>query len=92
MCIVSGVLDYGRTIPFDNWSVPKFNEYADIIRRLDELDRKLGEPNCERPGKRAWMRGIERRLADLEATKHAHAVGVTTIGGGTYTTTSGTGQ
>lgn len=66
MCMVSGVLDYGRTVPAINWTGTTFSEYGEIIRRLDELDRKLGEPNCERPGKRAWMKDVERRLKALE--------------------------
>jgi len=72
MCAVSGILDYGRqNIPLTNWTRDTFAEYKEIIRRLEELDRKMGEPNCERPGKRAWMKKVEERLAKLEADRPA---------------------
>jgi hypothetical protein len=67
MCWVSYVHDYSRTnIPIESWTVPAFNEYKEIIRRLEKLDEKMGQPDCEDPGKAAWMREVEERLASLE--------------------------
>lgn len=68
MCMVSVIQDYGRTrIDPTTWTQPVFNEYQEILRRLGELDKKLGEPDCEDPEKATWMKAIEDRLAALEA-------------------------
>lgn len=67
MCSVSVIHDYMRTnVPIDQWTRPVFNEYQEIIRRLDKLDGKLKQPECEDPEKAAWMRAVEERLASLE--------------------------
>lgn len=44
-----------------------FNEFKEIIRRLDDLDEKLGQPDCHDPAKAAWMREVEARLEKLES-------------------------
>lgn len=68
MCSVSVIQDYmsQRTTPAQ-WTRPMFNEYKEILRRLDKLDEKLGQPDCEDPAKAAWMREVETRLDKLEA-------------------------
>lgn len=67
MCAVSAIHDYYRTnVPIDQWTVSRFNEYKDIVRRLDELDKKLSQPDCDDPAKAAWMREVEARLKVLE--------------------------
>jgi hypothetical protein len=68
MCSVSVIQQYmhDRTTP-NQWTRPMFDEYKEIIRRLDKLDGALGQPDCEDPAKAAWMREVEARLAKLEA-------------------------
>jgi hypothetical protein len=66
MCMVSVVMDYGRNIPQQQWTTPLWNDFSEVIRRLDALDKKLGEPECHDPAKAAWMREVEARLAKLE--------------------------
>lgn len=73
MCAVSAVIDHGRTLPWDNWinhepykTKDRWDEFKDIIDRLDKLDKKLDQPDCD-PAKRAWMESIDKRLKDLEA-------------------------
>lgn len=67
MCSVSVISDWGRTqIPQENWTRSAFNEFREVIRRLEEIDRKLGQPDCEDPAKAAWMREVEARLDKLE--------------------------
>lgn len=67
MCSVSVINEYWRdnTEPHQ-WTRPMFDEYKEIIRRLEELDTKLGQPDCYDPAKAAWMREIEERLDKLE--------------------------
>jgi hypothetical protein len=68
MCAVSVLHDYMRTnVPLDQWTRPVFNEYQEIIRRLDALDGKLDQSECEDPAKASWMREVEERLRKLEA-------------------------
>ncbi len=67
MCSVSVVHDYMRTnVPLEWWDRPKFDEYKEIIDRLDKLDKKLDQPECEDPEKAAWMKQVEERLDRLE--------------------------
>lgn len=67
MCMISLVMDYGRTaIPPQTWTRDTFSEYMEIIRRLDALDKKLDQPECIDPEKFTWMKEVEARLAALE--------------------------
>ncbi len=67
MCAVSVIHDYMRmnTAPQD-WTRPAFNEFHEVIRRLDLLDQKLGQRDCHDPEKATWMEEVERRLQKLE--------------------------
>lgn len=68
MCTVSVMADYGRTrIAPEVWTQPVWNEYQEILKRLGDLDKKLGEPDCESEDKTEWMKAIEERLAKIEA-------------------------
>jgi hypothetical protein len=67
MCSVSAVHDYFGQRPSVPWTPDTFRDYQEIVRRLDALDRKLGEPACDDPAKAAWMREVEARLKALEA-------------------------
>lgn len=66
MCMVSVVSDYGKSIATSTWTTRTFSEYQEILRRLEALDAKLGEPECHDPGKQEWMAEVERRLFTLE--------------------------
>ena len=67
MCAVSVIQDYWRntTNPQD-WTRSAWIDYQEILNRLAELDRKMGQPNCEDSTKAEWMQEVERRLAELE--------------------------
>ena len=67
MCVTSVIQDFAGQLPQHIWTRDTFSEYQEILRRLGELDRKLGQPDCVDPAKEAWMRDVERRLMDLEA-------------------------
>jgi hypothetical protein len=66
MCMVSVVSVAGSSIPVDTWTRPAFSEYQEILKRIADLDAKLGQPDCVDPAKEAWMREVEKRLAQLE--------------------------
>lgn len=67
MCMVSNIMDYGKTIPAQQWTPSAWFDFQEIIRRLDALDKKLDQPECHDPAKAEWMKAVEQRLADLEA-------------------------
>ena len=67
MCMVSVMSVAGSAISVDTWTRPAFNEYQEILRRIADLDAKLGQPDCVDPAKEAWMREVEQRLSALEA-------------------------
>ena len=48
------------------WTREAVDEFKEIIRRLDALDKKLGLEHCEDPKKAEWMQQIEERLKRLE--------------------------
>ena len=66
MCAVSAVYDYFGTKPISIWDRPTFDEFKEILERLEKIDKKLDQPECEDPAKAAWMREVEERLAALE--------------------------
>lgn len=67
MCSVSMIQDYMRErVAPQDWTRPVWIEYQEVLRRLEALDAKLGQPHCEDPAKAAWMREIEERLVKLE--------------------------
>lgn len=84
MCVTSAVFDYfgqrrdlfpplnpliSPPLPMQPaWTRDSFEEFKEIIRRLDVLDQKLGQPDCEDPAKAEWMREVEERLSRLEST------------------------
>lgn len=68
MCVVSMVVDSAR----QQWPQPQYMppsyafELADIIRRLGELDKKLGAKDCYDPKKDAYIQELEQRITALE--------------------------
>lgn len=67
MCMVSIINDYGHLrVQLQQWTHQTWSEYQEILRRLADLDRKLGEPNCETADKLEWQKSIEERLSKLE--------------------------
>jgi tetrahydromethanopterin S-methyltransferase subunit G len=67
MCIQSVVMDYmKRRVPLDRWTPPAYQDFQELLRRIDKLDRDLGEPDCVDPVKAAYIKQIENRLAELE--------------------------
>jgi tetrahydromethanopterin S-methyltransferase subunit G len=66
MCAVSAVYDAMKTVPLEQWTWPTFNEMKEILDKLNEIDRKLGQPDCEDPSKADILKTIEDRLRKLE--------------------------
>jgi predicted alpha/beta hydrolase family esterase len=53
-------------VPLQSWTRPDFDEFKEIIRRLDLLDQRFDQPDCPDPSKAAWMKAVEDRLEALE--------------------------
>ena len=67
MCVVSAIMDAGSNVPYYQWTPSTFSDFQEIIKRLDALDKKLGQPECHDPNKAKWMKKVEGRLKKLEA-------------------------
>lgn len=65
MCAVSAVLDWAHQQPITVWTQPRFDEFSEIVRRLDALDKLLNQPDCD-PAKADIMKTIQDRLKHLE--------------------------
>jgi hypothetical protein len=71
MCAASMVIDYGRQyIHMNDWTIPTYNEFTEILRRVNELDKKLNQPECHDPEKAKWMKEVEERLSTLEGAEN----------------------
>ena len=66
MCTVSMVYDFAHKLPPQVWNPVIYNDFSELIRKLDEIDRKLGLPDCHDPKKAEFMKSVEERLKRLE--------------------------
>ena len=80
MCAVSMVSDFYNQrpvmptpVPWPSgipytlpWTPEALSYLKDILKRLDDLDKKLGLAHCEDPKKALWMKSIEKRVAKME--------------------------
>ena len=67
MCAVSAMHDYFREhVPMRDWTPALYRSYQEVIAQVGKLDRAFSQPDCEDPGKAAWMKAVEERLAQLE--------------------------
>lgn len=66
MCAVSMIHDWAQALPMQSWNPITYQHYLDLIRRIEELDRKVGQPDCEDPAKAAFLKSIGDRLSNLE--------------------------
>lgn len=66
MCVVSFVYELAQTAPQVWWTAPKLDEYREIMKHLEDIDRKLGQPDCGVKHREEFERRIEERLKKLE--------------------------
>ena len=67
MCAVSVILSYmDNHVSLESWTRPVYDDFQQIIRQLEELDRKLDQPDCTDPQKKKILKRIEKRLDKLE--------------------------
>lgn len=53
-------------IPPREWTWPQFNEFEDILRRVKELEEKVGGCPCPNEDKTAFLEDIKRRLEAID--------------------------
>ena len=54
----------GPAIPVTPWGLDRLREYHDLLKRVKEMEDKLGCP-CE-PNKADYLKMFEERIAELE--------------------------
>lgn len=69
MCVVSMVHDYGRTNfpPVETWTLKDSLQYAEIIKRLDKLDKRFDQRDCEDESKRQYLQEVLDHIKELKA-------------------------
>lgn len=69
MCVVSMVHDYGRTNfpPVETWTLKDSLQYAEIIKRLDKLDKRFDQRDCEDESKRQFFQEVLDHIKELKA-------------------------
>lgn len=69
MCAVSAVHDTMQRMPPNWWDRDKVNDYEDIVKRLDEFDKKYQLEECD-PNKAEFLKHIKQRIEQLEQEKN----------------------
>lgn len=63
MCCVSVIQAYmSQRVPLQTWTPTLYQEYQELIQKVAEMDKKLGQPDCDDPEKAAWMKKVEEYL------------------------------
>lgn len=68
MCTLSVVTDmaYQQWGHLNSWPLPESKTILDVLRKLDEMDKKLGAPECVDDRKDDFIRRLEQRIEELE--------------------------
>lgn len=68
MCMVSMMVDNARTQwpPVNQCPLQPAVDLTDIIRRLSEIDNKMGAKDCYDPKKDEFIQQLQDRIAELE--------------------------
>ena len=63
MCVVSMIYDYVREyVPVTQWTPDTFALLEEVLRKLNKLDAKLGQPDCEDPNKAQYLQEVRTYL------------------------------
>jgi hypothetical protein len=68
MCVVSNMMDSARYQwpPISTWPVQTVTDFSEIIKKLSEIDKKLGAKDCYDPKKEAFLKELDDRLKAIE--------------------------
>ena len=76
MCAVSAVMDYyanphkyPHAPKIDTMDMTQINLLREVIQRLDELDKKLEDRDCNDPAKQKFEKKISKRIRELRQDK-----------------------
>lgn len=73
MCVMSAVFTGAQQVPLSNWDNTNWGQFKDILDAIKKLDMDLKQKDCEDPNKAIWMKSVEERLRNLEASKNANS-------------------
>lgn len=69
MCVVSMVIDQGRQLPYDQWTLPGVFKFEELVNTAREFDEATGQADCEDPEKALFfkeLKKIKKRLKRIE--------------------------
>lgn len=76
MCAVSAVMDYytdGLRFPYapkiETMDFTQINLLQEVIRKLDDLDKRLQDRDCNDPAKKKFEKKISKRIRELREDK-----------------------
>jgi hypothetical protein len=67
MCTVSVITDYGRSIPLDQWTPVRLEEFKRLVERAKAFDAIANQPDCEDPEKAKWLEVVETSVAEIKS-------------------------
>lgn len=68
MCVVSMMIDSAgaQWPPIRQWPYQEAQDFSEIIRKLSEMDEKLGAKDCYDPKKEKFLQELADRITELE--------------------------
>lgn len=70
MCVVSMINDYGRErIQPWKWTPKNWVDYQELVKKAEEVDKALEQPDCDDPQKLVWTQDIQKQIDEVEAKK-----------------------
>lgn len=53
--------------PINQWPYQQAVDLSEVLKKLDDIDKKMGAKDCNETGKEAFFKALEDRIAALEA-------------------------
>lgn len=68
MCAVSAITQYGQlTWPYpDTIPIDHMKHYRDMVEKAKKFDELTGQPDCEKPENKQWLKEVMDRLTKIE--------------------------
>lgn len=62
MCVISVVTEVGSWVPRDAWTPERFKQYQILLEQMQNVDQRLGLPDCGTPTKEQQLRELAQEL------------------------------
>lgn len=69
MCAVSMIHDQFHQYPKEWWDNDKLDLFKELVKKMEEYDKRIGQPDCVDPVKEQHIREVEEYLRKLKASR-----------------------